>query len=60
MPEPHPIPSREPAAMRKTLEAMGPDKVRSLMAAGMLVWHLVVPATEWLAGIDAKEKRGAA
>ena len=36
------------------LETMGEAKVRFAIENGMLVWHLVQPAHEWLAEIDRK------
>ena len=44
------------AEKRAVLEAMGPDQVRFLLHNGMLVWHLVVPATQWLAERDKAAK----
>ena len=59
MPEPHPIASREPDAIRATLEKMGAVKVRLLMSQGMLVHHLIVPAVDWLAEIEEKKDAAA-
>ncbi|MDR3534025.1 MAG: hypothetical protein P4L90_26095 [Rhodopila sp.] len=44
---------------RAVLEEMGEGRVRSALANGMLVWHLVNIAQQWLEEIDSKRAEAA-
>jgi hypothetical protein len=51
---------RDDAQIRSQLEAIGPARVRHLLSQQLLVHHLVKPAFDWLAELDAEEAANAA